>query len=304
MLCNYCCRRCNIDRAVSRGFCNIDDGLYISNICVHTGEEPVIVGEHGICNVFFDHCNLQCVYCQNYQISDNKSAMSADRMSLNDCCDKICELLDFGCKTLGFVSPTPYLGYIYDIYNELTKRGYRPITVYNTNSIDTVATIKGLEGVIDIYLPDYKYGSYELGLELSKIKDYPDIALAAISEMHRQKGDKLVLDKDGTAVSGMIIRHLVLPGHIENSKAALCNIAIEISPKVHISLMSQYYPVYNAFKYPELSRKLTKEEYEEVVDYMLSLGLTRGWQQEMESAEEYRPEFEVNRIRFANNVNS
>ncbi|MCK9302257.1 MAG: radical SAM protein [Bacteroidales bacterium] len=296
MLCNNCYRKCNVDRTLKTGFCKIDDKIYVSAICIHKGEEPVIVGKSGICNVFFDHCNLQCIYCQNYQISCNNVDISNNLISADKCVEKIKQLLDSGTKMLGLVSPTPYVDNIYEIVNKLNSDNYFPRIVYNTNAYDTVEIIKKLKDIVDIYLPDYKYGSYDLCKSLSNAPDYPDTALEAIKEMYKQKGRKIILDEDNLAVSGLIIRHLVLPGHVENSKSALFNIAFEISNKVNISLMSQYYPVYKSFEYPELSRKLTAEEYNEVLDYMSELGLENGWIQEVESSDCYKPDFTTTEV--------
>ena len=294
--CNLCARRCNIDRTKQLGFCRIDDNLYVSTICLHYGEEPVISGKDGICNVFFNHCNLQCEYCQNYQISNNKSSLNSAKISLQQCYEQIISFLDNGCNMLGLVSPTPYSYYIYALADMLAKNNYHPTIVYNTNSYDTVETIRSMKDIVDVYLPDYKYGSYELAKILSKAEDYPDAALQSIKEMVKQKGTKLILDENGMAKSGVIIRHLILPGHLENSKSALLNIANEISTNLYISLMLQYYPVYHAKLYPDLDRKVTMDEYKEVSDFMFSLGFDNGWTQEPESSECYKPDFEQNDV--------
>jgi putative pyruvate formate lyase activating enzyme len=266
--------------------------MYISTICVHKGEEPVISGEKGICNVFFNHCNLQCDYCQNYQISDNKGDLHQFSIDLESAYSQIAKILDSGIKSLGFVSPTPYISKIHELVNLLHSRKYFPTIVYNTNAYENPQTILDLESIVDVYLPDYKYANEEIAKKYSHINNYPETALAAIKEMYRQKGSDLILDETGLAKQGLIIRHLVLPSNIENSKSVLLNIALEISSKVHISLMSQYYPIYKSYKHPEINRKLSEEEYNSVIDFMDDLGLNSGWVQELESSENYLPNFE------------
>ncbi|MDL2239786.1 radical SAM protein [Bacteroidales bacterium OttesenSCG-928-K03] len=289
--CNLCAHNCNIDRNHKLGFCKIDDKIYISTICVHKGEEPVIGGEKGICNVFFNHCNLQCSYCQNFQISDNHFDLRKSNLDLESVYSKIAKILDCGINSLGLVSPTPYIPRIYELVNLLHSRKYFPTIVYNTNAYENVKTILDLESIVDIYLPDYKYANNEIAEKYSLISNYPETALAAIKEMYRQKGSKLILDENGIAKQGLIIRHLVLPSNIENSKSVLLNIALEISPKIHISLMSQYYPIFKSNNHPEINRKLTFDEYNTVVNFMDELGLENGWIQELVSAENYLPDF-------------
>lgn len=289
--CSLCARRCSVDRYKKTGFCRIDDKLYVSAICIHKGEEPVLTGENGVCNVFFDHCNLQCLYCQNYQISNNETCVKNDEISLQSCYDKIAEILDNGCNMLGLVSPTPYLNHIEKLVDMLHRNNYYPTVIYNTNGYDNVEIIRNLDDIVDVYLPDYKYGSYELAKDLSRAEDYPDVALEAIKEMVRQKGVELKLNDYGLATKGVIIRHLVLPGYMENSKSALLNLSTEISSDVVVSLMSQYYPTYNSNTYPDLSRKISEEEYEEVTQFMYSLGMTNGWTQSYDSSDIFKPDF-------------
>ena len=291
--CTLCAHNCNINRNNNLGFCKIDSGIYISTICIHKGEEPVIGGENGICNVFFNHCNLQCDYCQNHQISSNSGDLQSFRLDLESVYSQIAAILDSGINTLGLVSPTPYISHIYELINLLHSRKYYPTVVYNTNAYENVQSIIDLESIVDVYLPDYKYANEEMAKKYSHIDNYPETALAAIKEMHKQKGSELILDEKGIAKQGLIIRHLVLPSQIENSKSVLMNIALEISSKVHISLMSQYCPIYKSDIHPEINRKLNPEEYDEVIDFMDIMGLNNGWVQELESAEHYLPDFDI-----------
>ena len=290
--CAICPRECHANRLKERtGYCKSDASLDIAAICKHMGEEPVISGKKGICNVFFTHCNIQCVYCQNYQISKNKKRITGKEMTLDEVVSAIIEILDSGVELLGFVSPSHFIPQMKAIIHLLHQQGRRPVIVYNTNAYDKVETLKSLEGLIDVYLPDFKYSNEKLAKEFSDAPDYPKTAVKAIKEMVRQKGTSLQLNDDGQAVSGVIIRHLVLPNHVKNSREVLQLIAEEISSFVHVSLMSQYYPTPDVVKHPEIGRPITKKEYDEVVDEMEKLGLFRGWLQEHESNENYRPDF-------------
>ncbi len=290
--CALCPRECHVNRLKERnGYCEADCSFDIGAICKHTGEEPALSGEKAICNVFFAHCNLRCSYCQNYQISRNKKKIIGREYTLNAVVSKITEILDEGIDLLGFVSPSHFIPQMKAIIYALNEQGRRPVIVYNTNSYDKVETLKSLEGLIDVYLPDFKYSNSKLSKEFSDADNYPEIALKAIKEMVRQKGTTLKLNERGQAESGVIIRHLILPNYIRNSIEALRQIAHEVSSLVHISLMSQYYPLPDVINHPQIGRTVTKDEYDKVVAEMQSLGLFRGWLQEHESNEYFRPDF-------------
>jgi len=292
--CRCCPRACGANRiAGPLGTCGLDAGYHVSSVCVHRGEEPVISGPRGICNVFFKSCNLHCVYCQNYQISRPPSEGEGRGDNPETIVDEITAILDRGIKSVGFVSPSHCLPQMLDLIERLRQRGRRPRYVFNTNAYDRVEIIRDLEPLIDIYLPDLKYMDDELGRALSDAPHYPRFATAAIREMFRQKGAEVAVDDDGDAVSGLIIRHLVLPGQIENSKAVLSWIARELSPSVHVSLMAQYHPTPEVRDYPTLGGCLTRAEYDEVLEEFERLGFHRGWVQELESARHYRPDFEL-----------
>jgi len=290
--CTLCPRNCGADRISGKlGYCRSGAGFGISSIFPHRGEEPVISGAHGICNIFFTHCNMQCVYCQNYQISRNTQSDAADQIELDDIIRHIEAILDKGINAVGFVSPSHYLPQMKSIAKALESRGRNPIYVFNTNSYDRKETIESLESLIGVYLPDLKYMDESLAVEYSDAPGYPEIATAVLREMYRQKGANIVLNEEGVIESGLIIRHLILPGHIENSKACLRFIAEELSPSVHISLMSQYYPTPHVAGHPKLGRYLLAEEYEEVLEEFERLGFWRGWVQELDSPHCYRPDF-------------
>ena len=288
-----CPRDCGVNRRRGElGYCRTGPDFYISSIFLHRGEEPVISGEKGICNIFFAHCNLQCVYCQNYQISRNDTDDSSWKMDFSEVLKQVESLLDRGAAGVGFVSPSHCIPQMRTVIQTLRSRGRRPVTVMNTGGYDRVRTIKSLRGEIDVYLPDLKYLDTKLAAEYSGAADYPEVARAALKEMFRQKGDHLQLTAAGTAKSGLIIRHLVLPGAVENSKACLRFIADELSPSVYISLMAQYHPTPLTRNHPQLGRPLREEEYEEVKEELHHLGFSRGWVQEPDSPDHYLPDFD------------
>lgn len=289
--CNQCPRQCNASRDnLHLGYCRSTLHPEIASICLHMGEEPVLNGDRGVCNVFFIHCNLQCVYCQNHQISKNTSSQ-VSRYTLSSACDAIMQELDLGAKIVGFVSPSHQVSAMIEIVNELKRRGYTPRILYNSNGYDSVNTLRMLEDVVDIYLPDFKYGSNELGRQLSAAPNYFDAASLALKEMLHQKGTYLSIDDEGVAESGLIIRHLVLPGFISNSIEVLNFIAEELSVNVHISLMAQYLPPFSIPNFNELNRALTIDEYNRVISHFENLGFHKGWMQELSSAFTYSPDF-------------
>lgn len=293
--CRICPWNCGVNRFSDKsGYCKSDTSFYISSICTHRGEEPPISGTHGICNVFFGHCNLQCVYCQNYQISDNSNPGAARKRSLKTILTKIIECLDQGCSGLGFVSPSHFIPQFKIIVRALHDLGLHPTIVFNTNAYDTVETLKSIETLVDVYLPDFKYSDAGLAWKYSGVKKYPEVAKKALLEMYRQKGSSLLSSEDGLAEKGIIIRHLVLPGFVDNSLEVLQYIAHEISTSVHISLMSQYYPTFQVNDLAPLNRTLRNEEYFRVVDEFYKLGFRNGFIQDLESYKNYNPDFEKN----------
>jgi putative pyruvate formate lyase activating enzyme len=290
--CTLCPRDCRVNRFEGgTGYCSTDGGLNIASVCIHRGEEPVISGKDGICNIFFSGCNLHCLYCQNHEISRSKSVIGNPGMDMEDVLEQIVKILSKGISAVGFVSPSHVVPQVKAIIRGLNSRGYKPLTVYNTNSYDRHETISSLSGLIDVYLPDYKYVTKEIASEYSDASDYPEVALKAIKEMYYQKGSTLITDESDRAENGLLIRHLVLPGHAEESKKVLLSIAEELSPGVHLSLMSQYHPTAQVMHHPVLNRSLYKAEYEAVVEAMEDLGFRNGWIQDMDSNVNYRPDF-------------
>ncbi|MGD0582338.1 MAG: radical SAM protein [Bacteroidales bacterium] len=290
--CILCPRECAVNRFKGReGYCGTDSGLNIASICIHRGEEPPISGPDGICNIFFSGCNLRCSYCQNHDISQPYSHVPGKFDDIDLVLDQVGNLLLNGAKAVGFVSPSHVVPQMKAIITGLHRRGLHPIIVYNTNSYDRPETLHEISSIIDIYLPDMKYATRELALEYSDSADYPDIALRAIKEMYYQKGSLLRMDENGMAENGILLRHLVLPGHAEESKKVLRLLAEEISTGISISLMSQYHPVHQVRYHPVLSRTIYAEEYLSVVEEMERLGFRNGWLQDPGSNDNYLPDF-------------
>jgi len=290
--CTLCPRECRINRFEGgSGYCGTDAGMNIASVCIHRGEEPVISGEGGICNIFFAGCNLHCLYCQNHEISQGGIIISTKGTELEEVLDQIVKMLSKGIAAVGFVSPSHVVPQVKAIIRGLNSRGYKPVTVYNTNGYDKQETIRSLSGMIDVYLPDWKYVTKEIATSYSDASDYSEIALKAIKEMYYQKGSTVAIDENGRAENGLLIRHLVLPGHAEESKKVLRSIAEELSQGVHLSLMSQYHPTALVKNHQILNRPLYKAEYESVVETMESLGFRNGWVQDMDSTMNYRPDF-------------
>ncbi len=290
--CRLCPRSCGVNRLeAASGFCKSDAGLNIAAITLHRGEEPVLSGPRGMCNVFFAHCNLRCSYCQNHQISRDKPVIALAGLDLQQAVAQIASVLARGVSRLGFVSPSHMVAQMVAIVEALWREGLRPVIVYNSSGYDRVETLRLLEGLVDVYLPDCKYMDAELARQFSAASDYPQVATAALREMYRQMGNVLHRDDAGLALRGMIVRHLVLPGKVENSLNVLRFLARELSPKLALSLMSQYYPTAAVAGHPELGRGLQAREYETVLREMEALGLQNGFVQALESAECYRPDF-------------
>jgi len=290
--CVCCPRECHARRLDGElGYCRTGAGFCIGAICVHRGEEPVLGGERGICNIFFTRCNLQCRYCQNRQISRNRGEIIEHCLQFEEVVARVERLLEAGTRHVGFVSPSHCIPQMKALIGALENRGPRPVFVMNTNAYDKAAVLRSLEGQVDVYLPDLKYMDPLLAGRFSDAADYPEVAGAALREMYRQKGSYLMLDADGCAESGLIVRHLVLPGQVEDSKRCLRFIAEALSPAVHVSLLAQYQTTPEVAGDPDFGRRLRPEEYAEVVAELERLGFCRGWTQELTSAGHYAPDF-------------
>ncbi len=290
--CALCPRSCGARRAEGQlCYCRSGTCFTVGAICVHRGEEPPITGAHGIANVFFTHCNMQCIFCQNHQISRNQGPIIEHQLTLEEVIRRIERALATGARSVGFVSPSHRIPQMRAVIAALRARQPKPVFVMNTNAYDKADTLAALEGEIDVYLPDLKYMDGEVAARLSDAPDYPAVAAKALREMFRQKGTRLALDEDGYATSGLIIRHLVLPGHIDNSLACLRWLADNLSTDLHISLMAQYRPTPAVAGHPDLGRTLRPDEYQRVLDELHRLGFWRGWTQDLTSADTYHPDF-------------
>ena len=302
--CTLCPRRCGVRRDAAQGFCGATEALEVATVCVHRGEEPPL---NPIVNVFFAHCNLQCIYCQNWQISGGEWRAESGEWkvesgkwkveSIESLAERICRLfssLDSPGTTpmLGLVTAAHYADRMAALVEELHRRGCTPTVVYNSGGYESVETLRSLEGLVDVYLPDLKYMDGALAARYSHAADYPEVAAAALKEMKRQVGGGLMADDGGRAYRGMIVRHLVLPGATDNSLKCLEWLADHFNPfTLHLSLMAQYFPPRQGLPAP-LDRTLTAEEYATVTDRAAALGFTEGWVQELEARDNYRPDFD------------
>jgi putative pyruvate formate lyase activating enzyme len=263
----------------------------VSSVCAHHGEEPALSGSRGSGTIFFGNCNMRCVYCQNFQISQDPKAQHKNKLSVSVLAEKMLYLQnELHCHNINLVTPNHFVPQIVKAVLEAASNGLHLPLVYNTSSYDFVKTLKELDGIISIYLADIRYASNELGLKYSRSRDYVDNARAAIIEMQRQVGD-LVVDDAEIAQHGLIVRHLILPNGVAGSEESLTWLVKEVSPRVTVSVMSQYYPAHRAYKYKELKRKISAEEYAVVEKLVEKLGIENGWVQGMESAENYQPDF-------------
>jgi len=290
--CDICPRECGVNRTIGKyGHCNSGLLPIVSSFCAHRGEEPVLSGSRGSGTIFFGNCNMRCVYCQNHQISQDPETQQRNEVDTRVLADHMLYLQnELHCHNINLVTPSHFVPQIVKAVLEVVPKGLNLPLVYNTSSYDSVKTLRELDGIISIYLADIRYASNELGRKYSRSRNYVDNARAAITEMQRQVGD-LVVDEDGIAQRGLIVRHLILPNRIAGSDESLNWLVKEISPKVAVSIMSQYYPNHRAYKYKELNRKILPEEYQEVITLVEKLGIENGWMQGMASPESYLPDF-------------
>lgn len=288
--CKICPHECNIDRNEKQiGRCKSTDKVKIALYSTHNFEEPCISGEKGSGTVFFSNCNLNCVFCQNYEISQ---LGKGKEISVKELANIFLKQQEKNVENINLVTPTSYVPQIIDAIKIARHNGLNIPIVYNTNGYEKVETLKMLEGYIDIYLPDFKYYFNDLAKKYSKVDDYFEIVTKALKEMQRQVGSS-VFDKNGIMKKGMIIRHLVLPNNIENSKKVLKWIKENMKEDIYVSIMAQYFPTYRAKESSELNRKLSKEEWKEIEEYVEKLEIENGYIQELgEHEEEYVPKWE------------
>ena len=289
-ICPHDCRNDRIAGEIAR--CYSGYLPVVSSYTPHFGEEPLLVGTHGVGNIFFGNCNLRCVYCQNFEISQNWKEEKRNEVSFERLAEMMLELQAKGCHSIGLVSPTHFVPQIVKSLLIAVANGLHLPIIYNTNAYDSVGVLKLLDGIVDIYLPDLKYSEEEMGYRYSKVKGYPAAARDAIKEMHRQVGARLVRGDDGLVKRGLIIRHLVLPNDLAGSSENLRWIRDELGQDVTMSVMAQYFPTHKATTTELLDRKIREREYEKVLETLDRLGMEHGWAQEYQASEYYRPEFE------------
>lgn len=292
--CRLCPRHCGADRSAGQiGFCRAGVLPRVALANLHLWEEPCISGTHGSGTVFFSRCNLRCIYCQNHDISqsDKGSDISVERLA-----EIFLELQGSGAHNLNLVTPTPYAAQIVEALSLARSSGFKLPVIYNTSAYETPETIELLRGWVDIYLPDLKYCSNDLAIKLSNAPDYFQHALAAIHAMANQVGE-CRFDSDGILLQGLIIRHLALPGHTDDSKRILRSLRDRFGPDIWFSLMNQYTPQPGAAAFPELNRSLSDSEYDDLIDYALSLGLENGFIQEPGAASgQFTPNFNLDGV--------
>lgn len=286
MICNACPRKCNVDRTLKLGYCKSPDKFKLARAALHYWEEPCISGKNGSGAIFFSGCNLGCVFCQNYDISHNCKGIEVDDDSLI----KIMQNLEKqGANNINLVNPTHYAVQLKRVFEK-----YKPSVpiVYNTSGYDSAETLKLLDGIVDIYLPDFKYIRPDKAKKYSKAEDYPSVAAFALKEMRRQVPVD-TFDENGIMQKGMIIRHLVLPSNVNSSIEAL-NFLAENFRDTYISVMAQYVPCGNLENYKEINRPLTQREYDKAVNHIIDLGLEKVFVQELKAAtKDYIPDFDL-----------
>ncbi len=275
--CLLCPRKCGINRSTGQtGVCGVSSEIKVARAALHYWEEPCISGKRGSGAVFFSGCSLHCVFCQNREISDGKEGkvISKERLS-----DIFMELADKGANNINLVTPGQYIPDIVWAVNDAKSRGMKLPIIYNTSGYENVTELKLLEGIVDVYLPDFKYMDSTLSARYSRAKDYPSVAKQALSEMVRQQPDVVIDDATGLIQNGVIVRQLLLPGHVNDAKAVLKYLYDTYHDHVYISMMSQFTPI-ALNDYPEINRTVTRREYERLVDYAIKIGITNAFIQE------------------------
>ena len=287
--CTICPHQCGIDRTKYAGRCKSTDKIKIALYSTHNFEEPCISGENGSGTIFFSNCNMNCIYCQNYEISQQGKGRE---ITIEELANIMLKQQEKGVENINLVTPTSYALHIIEAIKIAKRQELKIPIVYNTNGYESVETLKLLEGYIDIYLPDLKYCYDELGKNYSNVENYFEIATNAIKEMYRQVGSPQ-LNENGIMQKGLMIRHLILPNNVQNSKKVLKWIEQNLPNDVYVSIMAQYFPTYKAKNVDKLNRKLNKKEYEEVENFLYTLNLENGYIQELgEHEEEYVPKWE------------
>lgn len=301
--CEICPRNCKVNRLLgNKGYCHCDDKIKVALVSTHYFEEPCISGTKGSGTIFFSNCNLNCMFCQNHEISQEGKGIE---ITVERLAEIFIEQQNRGVNNINLVTPTMYAYQIIEAIKIAKKNGLTIPIVYNSNGYENVETIKALNGYIDVYLPDLKYYSDIIAIKYSKAPNYFEIATEAIKEMYKQVGKanfNIGINKndeieEGIINKGVIIRHLILPNHVQNSKHILKWIKDNMPNDVYVSVMAQYFPTYKAKSDEKLNRKINKKEYKEVEDYLFTLELENGYMQDLgEHEEEYVPDFDFRNI--------
>lgn len=290
-MCTLCPRNCSINRNINNtGFCNMDKDLVVARAALHFWEEPIISGTKGSGTVFFSGCNLKCVFCQNYQISNNNfgKKITIERLS-----QIFLELQEKGAHNINLVTPTHFVLQIIEALKIAKNKGLHIPIVYNSSGYESIDTIKLLDGYIDIYLPDFKYFDNKYAIRYSKCHNYLENVTSSLEEMLRQVG-KPQFNKDGLLTKGVIVRHMLLPGLLEDSKKIIHYLVDNYNDDIFISIMNQYTPTNNLEQYPEINRLVTDSEYNDLINYAMDLGIKNGFMQEGETQKtSFIPEFDT-----------
>lgn len=292
--CTLCPFECKVNREEGNlGKCRAGKDIKIGLYSLHFDEEPCISMKNGSGTVFFSNCNLKCIFCQNYEISSKEYGKI---ITIQKLADIFLELQNKNANNINLVTPTPYVYQIIEAIKIAKKNGLKIPIIYNTSGYESLETLKLLDGYIDIYLPDFKYADNDLAQKLSKTKKYFEITTQAIKEMYRQVGAPK-LDKNGIIKKGLIIRHLILPNHVDNTKKVIKWINDNIDKNVFVSIMSQYFPCFEAKENRDINRKINQNEYKEVEDFLYSLDIENGYIQDLnleDNEEKYVPKFKEN----------
>ena len=289
--CNLCPKRCLVNRNLGEfGFCKAGNEITIAKYYLHKWEEPCITGKNGSGTIFFSYCNLRCLFCQNYEISELNKGVNISVQRFSEIC---LELQDRGATNINLVTPTHFVPLIVDGIKKAKDMGLKIPIVYNSSGYETVETIRLLDGVVDVYLPDFKYFSDEYAIKYSKCRDYFKYASEAIDEMVRQKGE-CIFDKDGNIVSGVIVRHLLIPRMEEDSKKIIKYLYDRYGNNIYISIMNQYTPVRKCI-YDELNNRVSESVYDDIINYAWDIGVRNAFvQEEGTQSDSFIPNFDIN----------